>query len=262
MASVRDWWVRLALAGAVGMIVYFVGVAMSVKFGLLDWQVGFGQLTIGYGPLVIMGVAGFSLLGLLLALIVAPRRGRRLALVALAIPALGLGYGVMAMQQARSVPPIHDIATDLADPPGFTEAVVAQRAAMDANSLDLSDKRVPENPRFGEAQGKLSTDLQRAAYPDIAPIRLAASPEAAFAKALEAAQALGWRVGASDPGLGRFEAQVESFWFGFKDDIAVRVRPDGAGGAIIDVRSVSRVGVSDLGANAARIRAFRDTLSR
>jgi uncharacterized protein (DUF1499 family) len=74
-------------------------------------------------------------------------------------------------------------------------------------------------------------------------------------RALDAARSLGWEVVASDAATGRIEATATSRWFGFKDDVVVRIRPEGAGSRV-DVRSMSRVGVGDLGANAERVREF------
>jgi len=80
-------------------------------------------------------------------------------------------------------------------------------------------------------------------------------PDRAFARAQAAARALGWRIVAAAPAEGRLEASDTTWWFGFTDDIVVRVRAT-AQGSRIDVRSASRVGRSDLGVNARRIRAF------
>jgi uncharacterized protein (DUF1499 family) len=143
------------------------------------------------------------------------------------------------MQQARSLPPINDITTDTADPPGFA-AILSLRAG---------------SPVSATYAGKATADAQKLAYPDIAPVVLADAPPAAFAKALAAARAEGWTIIASDAATGRIEATATTPWFGFRDDIAVRVRPDGRGSRV-DVRSVSRIGRGDLGANAKRVRAF------
>jgi len=92
-------------------------------------------------------------------------------------------------------------------------------------------------------------------YPDIAPADYPVDPGAAFDAALAAARELGWNVVAMDESTGRIEAIDRTFWFGFVDDIVIRVRPTAAGSRI-DIRSVSRVGVGDVGTNAARVRAF------
>jgi uncharacterized protein (DUF1499 family) len=97
--------------------------------------------------------------------------------------------------------------------------------------------------------------LQKEAYPDIQPLTIAVPPDAGFARALAAAEAMGWEVVASDAKDGRIEATATTFWYGFKDDIVIRVSQT-VGGSRIDVRSKSRVGRSDIGTNAQRIREF------
>ena len=110
----------------------------------------------------------------------------------------------------------------------------------------------------------ISTDsdskVQRDAYPDIAPIALAEPRDRAYERALAAAEAMGWQIVGRDPAAGRFEAVDTTFWFGFKDDVAVRVAAAPGGGSRVDVRSKSRVGRGDAGTNARRIRGFRERL--
>ncbi len=178
------------------------------------------------------------------------------ALVALAIPktrlgavgglllsvCLGLGVAYLPwswLQQAKAVPPIHDITTDLSDPPAF-RAILPLRAGAE-NRADYG--------------GPAVAAAQRQGYPDLKPLALAFSPRVAFEYALTAAKAMGWQVIAADPSEGRIEATASTVWFGFKDDVVVRVRSS-ATGSRIDVRSVSRVGKSDVGTNARRIRAY------
>ncbi len=81
------------------------------------------------------------------------------------------------------------------------------------------------------------------------------APPEAFRRAEEIARGMGWEIVASVPREGRIEATDTTFWYGFKDDIVIRIEPE-ASASRIDVRSVSRVGKSDVGKNAARIRAF------
>ena len=145
---------------------------------------------------------------------------------------------------ARGLPPIHDITTDPADPPQF-RAIAALRSAAGANSSDY------EGPPIAE--------LQARAYPDIRPLRLAMPPDAAFRRALDTVHELGWTVVAADPAEGRIEASDRTFWFGFTDDVVIRVRP-AESGSRIDLRSSSRVGRGDRGMNAARIRRFAAAL--
>ena len=103
--------------------------------------------------------------------------------------------------------------------------------------------------------GRKSRRSSAQAYPDIAPADYPISPEAAFEAALAAARDQDWDIVAAEQAAGRIEATDRTFWFGFVDDIVIRVRPTDVGSRV-DVRSVSRVGVSDVGANAARIRAY------
>jgi hypothetical protein len=103
--------------------------------------------------------------------------------------------------------------------------------------------------------GEATAALQRSGYPDLHAAVLPLPPAAAFDAALAAAREMGWDIVASDAAAGRFEATDTTPWFGFKDDIVVRVTPEGRG-CRVDVRSVSRVGRGDLGTNARRIRRY------
>ena len=141
--------------------------------------------------------------------------------------------------QVQRLPHIHDISTDTAHPPTFV-AVLPLR--IDArNPVDYSPATAQQ---------------QKAGYPDIAPLRLAVPPAEAFARAVRAANGLGWTIVAAEASEGRLEATDTTLLFGFKDDIVVRVAPASGGGSIVDVRSLSRVGGSDFGTNASRVRAF------
>jgi uncharacterized protein (DUF1499 family) len=263
MATFRDWFVRAAVVLAVLIPLYFAYAALGARFGLHDWRFGMGTLMRDIGPKVLLAGLGFGFVAMCLALLVKPRRGFAAALLAFLIPAAGLGYGAYSARQAGAIPPIHDISTDLADPPIFSVAVFQARGP-EANPVDLANKRVPatwRNPAFAD---QLSTDVQRQSYPDITPVPLGVAPAEAYQLALAAAQAQpGWVIGdtlAPAPGQdGRIEATARSFWFGFTDDIVVRVRATDQG-SVVDVRSTSRVGISDLGANAKRVRAYTATL--
>lgn len=248
MTKLRDGLVRLALIVSLLVPVYFLVAALGTKFGLLDWTVGFGQMTFMWGVHVLGAAALLALIALLLALFISPRRGIMSALIALAIPLAGVGYGAYVRNAAAGIPPIHDISTDLADPPGFSQAVVAARAAVpQSNDLDLLNKRTGD--------GRAFTDLQREAYGDIAPIETTVAPAMAWDMALVLAQEQGWAIGHTDIDAGVIEATATTFWYGFTDDIVIRVRPTEQGSRI-DMRSVSRVGRSDIGANAARMRPY------
>ena len=142
---------------------------------------------------------------------------------------------------AQAVPPIHDISTDTITPPLYVEAAAVRREQHAANSLDYSAEVAAQ---------------QRTGYPDLAPAFLTAAPDDAYRSALALVRARGWTVLAEDAAGRRIEATDTTYWFGFKDDIAIRVSTVPDGTSRVDLRSVSRVGRSDVGTNARRIRAF------
>jgi uncharacterized protein (DUF1499 family) len=144
----------------------------------------------------------------------------------------------------NTVPPIHDITTDLDNPPTFS-AVLAARAAERAGSVDN------RSPQLAQ--------MQKAAYPDLVSVMTTLPVTRAFNEALDVAKSMpGWTIVASDVDAGRIEASQQSRWFRFTDDIVIRVV--GEAGSRIDMRSTSRQGLSDYGVNAARIRAYMSAL--
>jgi uncharacterized protein (DUF1499 family) len=210
----------------------------------------FGWWGLGMAFSVLRGSAYLGLVAAIVAVAAAllgaaQRRPRRLLLAVLALVVALVTFGVpWSMQrQARGLPPIHDVTTDPDDPPEFV-AVAARRPGA-------------RNPV--EYGGPAVAAQQRRAFPDLVPLDLAVPPERAWAAVEAAARALGWEIVAAMPAEGRLEATATTPWFGFKDDVVVRVRARD-GGSRIDVRSLSRIGVGDLGVNAARIRAFRERL--
>ena len=144
-------------------------------------------------------------------------------------------------------PPIHDITTDTAGPPTFN-VVLPARVAENAGSVAYDNPRLPQ--------------LQKTAYPDVAPMKTALPVTTAFDAALGVAKSMpGWIIVASDRAKGRIEASQQTRWFRFTDDVVIRVTSDKAGSRI-DMRSTSRQGSSDFGVNAARIRAYMSALSK
>lgn len=185
------------------------------------------------------GLAAAALAAALMAVPRSRKAGLPMLLFALVLGLLVAYVPWHGLRQARSVPPIHDITTDTAQPPQFV-AVMPLRA---------------DAPNSAEYEGAAIAEQQLAAYPDIGTHRMPVSPADAFTRALDAARQMGWDIVDSDPAAGRIEATDTTLWFGFKDDVVIRVAADGAGSKV-DVRSVSRVGGSDVGANAKRIRAY------
>jgi uncharacterized protein (DUF1499 family) len=215
----------LALA-ATGPLHHLGLLGLAGAFGLLKWSV--------YGALATLAL---SIIGL----IVDARRwsGKRTAATAMVLSLVAIGsIGAVAWKGSR-VPAIHDITTDTVQPPPFLAILPLRAGAL--NPADYGGPDVAAK--------------QQQAYPDIVPLLLSVPPDRAFDRALAAAKAMGWDIVASDPAGGRIEATDTTFWFGFKDDVVVRVTPLPTGSRV-DVRSLSRVGGGDLGANGARVRAF------
>ncbi|MCF8506067.1 MAG: DUF1499 domain-containing protein [Caulobacter sp.] len=251
MSKLRDGWVKTVWVLALLLPVWFLVAALGTKFGLLDWRIGFGLMVFKLGGLLLLGVLILAVIGLLMALLVKPRRGWGRALVAVLVPALALGFAASVMGKAKTVPPIHDIATNIQDPPQYSPAVIAARAAVvGGNPL------TPMTEPVAMLKGKSVGEVGQAANPDIQPLTLVMPVAAATQLAADVAAAEGLKVTKVDAAGGAVEAVAESFWFGFKDDVAIRVRPGAAGASVVDVRSTSRVGLSDLGANAKRVRAL------
>jgi uncharacterized protein (DUF1499 family) len=222
----------VAIIGALLLLVAGPGARLE----LWDFRAGFALMR--WAVYIGIGTGAVALLMLLV-----PRTRRRSAaslLLALVVALTTAAIPLYARSVARSVPPIHDISTDTERPPAFV-AVLPLRA---------------DAPNSAEHAGEELARTQRAAYPDIVTHRVAAAPAEALARAERAARAMGWDIVAVDAAAGRIEATDTTLFFGFKDDVVVRVEADGAGGSRVDVRSVSRVGMSDVGKNAARIRAY------
>jgi uncharacterized protein (DUF1499 family) len=170
-------------------------------------------------------------------------RAPGIAAAALLVNGLVAAPPLFLYWKAEHLPKIHDISTDTDNPPRF-EAVLPLRQGA-CNGVDYPASTAAE---------------QRKGYPDIAPLALPLAPPAAFERALQAARAMGWEVVAAAPEALRIEATDSTLLFGFKDDVVVRITPQGSG-SVVDVRSLSRIGGSDLGTNAKRVRAYLRRLS-
>ncbi len=230
-----------ALLLAVAAIMMLALSGLGARFDVWHYRTGLSMLR--YSAYV--GIA--ACVACIVALLVArPLGGSRVALVVgLLLSGLAVGVPYRFSQTAKRVPPIHDITTDMADPPAFV-AILPLRASATNAAVYAGDSVAA---------------LQRAAYPEVQPLMLPVPPLAAFDRAVAAAKAMGWEIVAGDSPSGRLEATATTTWFGFKDDVVVRIR-SANGGSRVDVRSVSRVGRSDVGANAARIVRYLDELSR
>ncbi len=167
------------------------------------------------------------------------RRDLPLALAAVLLSVFVGGLPARQYATAKTVPPIHDISTDTADPPAYVALAAARKAAP--NGLDYGGAKVAE--------------MQKEAYPDIVTLHSSLPPTELFARAAATVASLGWSVAESSSTDGRIEASDTTPFFGFTDDIVIRIRTADSGSAL-DVRSMSRIGKSDVGTNAARVRRF------
>jgi len=231
--------IRLVPVLAVIAAVMLLIAGPGTRLGL--WEFGFGFTLMRWALYIGVGAAG---LAAILAIIPKTRRGNLTALLA----ALVIGLATAAVpylwvQQAQSVPRIHDITTDTVDPPAFVAIAPLREDA----------------PNPLEYPGEETAEQQRDAYPDITTWMVDVYPAIVFEHALAVVESQGWELVDADENDGRIEATDITFWFGFKDDVVIRIRADN-GGSRVDVRSKSRVGMSDVGANAARIRKFLDEL--
>jgi uncharacterized protein (DUF1499 family) len=207
---------------------------LRTAFTMLRWS--------AYGG-VAAGVV--SLAALIAASLGGARGAVGFAAVGLVVSCVVVGMPWTQLRRARRVPRIHDITTDTEHPPAFV-AVLPLRASA-PNSADYGGPEVAAQQRSG--------------YPDIQPALLDLPPGPAFQRALAAARKMGWAIVASDSTMGRIEATATTFWYGFKDDVVIRLTPSDHG-TRVDVRSESRVGGSDIGTNARRIREYLRKLSR
>tara|TARA_R110000868_G_scaffold11516_5_gene56366 strand:- start:13910 stop:14761 length:852 start_codon:yes stop_codon:yes gene_type:complete len=229
--------------------VWFLVAAFGTKWEFWDWHTGLQSMTLAWGMRLLLaglvacvfaaiaiGVHGFvgrAFYGNWLSV---------LAVGLIAVSGTALAWNINRLRAADPV--ILDVTTDFVDPPHFSVAFVGRRSALDLG-LDYAAKLTGEGEPYPDVQTRL--------YPEIAPLHLAAAPEDAYRYALETAREGGWRIATASQSAGMFEAGAEGFWYGFRDDMVVRIRPDEAGGSLVDVRSLARQPVPDGGRNAQRV---------
>lgn len=249
----RDWKAWLIFIGGAGSILWGLFGALGSGWGLWDWTSGFAGLL--YSAIL-------AIVTLLIAALIwwlHRRKGqhgnRPLHWLGVLLALVYVGFLGMQGIKARSVPAIHDISTDLADPPAF-------------KTLPLRKDNWDQIPGEDDADMRGLTPQQRwrrihqDAYGDIRSVRVDQPVRQVMEKAQRLAEDRGWDIAAYREAEGRMEATATTALFGFKDDVVLRVRPtQDDKGSIVDMRSVSRVGVSDLGANAERVTDFLADLS-
>jgi len=231
---------RLALLASVIALVLLLIGGPGYRMGL--WGLGFGLLDAMQYALF-AGAAG-AILAIVFLLIPKIRSGQTVPLFAALVIGLSVAAVPLYVQNTvDSVPRIHDISTNTNNPPEFVDVRPLREDA--ANPPEYAGAEVAEQ--------------QREAYPDIRTLETGMDPDTLVELALDTAREQGWEIISAVTEDGRIEATDTTLWYGFKDDIVIRVRETDEG-SILDIRSKSRVGASDLGKNAARIRDYLDDL--
>ena len=233
--------VSLAIAIADAIAGLFAGI--GYRLDLWDYRDGIGALP--YVFWLAVGTAAVALIAVIVGFVVNRLGAVVVGGLALAIAATTAYIPWNLRQIIRSVPPIHDITTDTENPPQFVHITGTRRKTDHPLSYD----------------GPETAALQKKGYPDIAPVILKVPADKVFEAARQVLVGMGLEVIDAEPIQGRIEATDRSLLFGFEDDVVLRIVP-GPQGTKVDMRSKSRVGRSDLGINAGRIREFEAGLRR
>ena len=239
----------LNLGAIIATIAIALGVLSGTGYKLGWWELGMAFTVLRWSCYAGLASAASAVIGL----IFSKQKG-----VSILILLAGLGVSGMIFNQvqtARSVPPIHDITTDTENPPVFVDVV--ELRGEKSNSVDYATKVGPKNPETDTSRPYAV--IQAEHYPHIGPLNLEMNVEACFDLANEAAIGQKWEIVSAVKDEGRIEATDVTFWFGFKDDVVIRVTGDDAS-CRVDMRSSSRVGMSDVGVNAKRIEAYLSKL--
>ncbi len=228
--------------------------ALGTRIGIWDGYVGLWRI---FPWAVIAGALAFilSLLWGLVALFRNEGTATRYGVIALIGSIAFLYTPVNDLVMLSTMPPIHDISTDVANAPQYNVLLPLRKTADTPSSY--------EGPLELKFDGKKTTiaALQKRYYNDIRPVAILKQVPVLYWRAFEASKKMGWEIVDFNPARGTIEAIDRSFWFGFPSDIVLRVQPSG-NGARLDVRSKSRMAGPDMGENAERIRAYMKQLAR
>lgn len=252
MAANKGLWAKrltwIALALSIGGLAAALVAAVGSGQGAWHFRAGFTVLRYAFYAAIAGGLVAIVALVLSRRSGVPGLAGRNL--LALAVALAFVAYLGMHVRTARSVPAIHDVTTNLDDIPQFRALRVREDNLENVPDMDRPELKAMEPEERWKA-------IHREAYGDVQPIRVPWSVAETVRKAEALADKRGWQIAHVDPSRGIMEATATSFFFRFKDDVVVRARrdPDGKG-TIVDMRSISRVGGSDVGVNARRVKEF------
>lgn len=259
-AAARARRMRPLLAGAalgfavLAPVLVLAGV-IGIHAGVFGPRLGLGLMTLSLAPLAALLGAVLGVVALLFAILVPPRHAFVTPLAAILIGGGVSGCYALLHARAAATPPIHDVATDWREPLAFTPKLMSARGT-DADPVQPA----PVAPGSGGAAGEPVAAINARTCPAATPITLTQPVDAAYTLAKRALTGGGLGLVTDDRGAGVLEATATSTWFALKNDIAARVRPEGAGSRV-DLRAVGRLGVNDLGAGCALITRVRRAIA-
>ena len=278
-------WAILALLAGIVAAAMTAAAGPLYRHGAAPLPAAFGLLEKGFWVGIAAAAAG--LVGGVAALL-----GRRFVVAVLPLVGLGLGLGTSLWlhglyRDAKTAPPIHDITTNPSNPPEFKALAPERRDVEHGNGvayggggkhMEAAETHALQK-FFSSPAGKASPGrdaaakactqwgpgclsvVQRAYYPKLQPLQApGVAPDKGYAAALATARSMGWKIAAADPKARHIEATATTAWFGFKDDVAINVTAAGRG-SVINIRSESRIGLSDLGKNARRVHHYLHRLA-
>lgn len=263
----RPWLAKVSFAAFAISLLIGLTAAFGTRLGFWDFRFGLFVL-FPWSLYLAAGAFAFGLVWVLWAMITNRGEAARYGIIGFLGSIAILSLPLYDVYMAMTSPAIHDISTDVETPPQFIAlAKTRKESARNPKDLTPPDYDGPVAAKGPDGKTSSTVALQKKYYGEIHSRADLTSPEKFFNRAVKTAYRMGWDVVAIVPDQGRIEATDTTFWFGFTDDIAIRVKPSGQG-VRLDIRSKSRedlsgtpFGPTDMGRNAARIRSFLKTLS-
>lgn len=238
---------RVAIAAfLLSAIAAFLFVFSGYGYQAEIWSLGTAFSVLRNAAYATFGLILVNLLAIYLTLPGKRKRGMAFGITGLVLTFAVIITAVYWQSEAQKYPPIHDITTNIENPPAF-EKIIALRS---------------DSPNPHEYLGGETSDMQREFYTDLQPIVLNKSSETVFNRAVSLAESREWTLVSANRENLKIEATEKLPWFGFKDDVVIRLQPQDENRTLVDMRSKSRIGRSDLGLNAYRIQQFLEDLQK